>query len=427
MKKFKFFNRLALALVLLHFALSLSAQTNISSPYSRYGLGQINQNFSVKSMAMGGVCLANNADDFINISNPASYSGFDTTSFLFDGGINGIFTQLKNQTNSVITSNLSLSYLIFGFPVSKKIGVSFGLLPYSNMGYTINDSNTVTNIGSVNYAYKGTGGFNKFYGGASFKIAKGLSVGANMSYLFGSLNKTRTVTFPESVNMYSIRENNSYRVSDIIFDYGLQYEKKFKNKNSLSFGLVTSLSSKINAYQNILSQSFDGLTFGTTYIKDTIENSSVKGNIIIPAYYGGGIMFKKADKWLIGADYKYQEWSKFSSFGVLDSLKNSMQAAIGFAVFPTSSLSNSIFKKTTYRLGFRMAQTYLQLKSTQLKEYAVTFGFSFPMQRSKSTINLGFELGQRGTVENSLIKETFGMVSVSLSIYERWFLRRKYE
>jgi len=248
-----------------------------------------------------------------------------------------------------------------------------------------------------------------------------------MSYLFGSLNKTRTVTFPESVNIYSIRESDAYKVSGIIFDYGLLYEVKFKNNNALSLGLITGLTTKVNARENILTQSFDGVTFGSTYIKDTIENSSTKGNIVIPPFYGGGIMFKKADKWLIGADYKFQQWSKFSSFGVLDSLKNSMQAAIGLSIFPSNNLSGSIFKKTTYRFGLRMAQTYLQLKNTQLNEYAVSFGFAFPMQRSKSVMNFGFEVGQRGTVENNLIKETFVNISCSLSIYERWFLRRKYE
>ncbi len=427
MEKFKNLSRFVLVFVLIHVVLNLTAQTNISSPYSRYGLGQINGNYSVKAMSMGGVCLANSSNDFINISNPASYIAFDTTSFVFDGGINGVFTQLKNQSTSVNTMNLSLNYLLFGFPISKRFAFSFGLLPYSNMGYTLKDSSTVPNIGNIDYSYKGDGGFNKFFGGASFKIVNGLSVGANMSYLFGSLNKTRTVTFPEGVNIYSVQESDAYRISDIIFDYGLLYKKKFNNGNALSAGLITGLSSKINARESILTQTFSGTVFGSTYIKDTLQNTSTKGNIIIPSYYGGGLMFKKAERWLIGADYKFQEWSKFSSFGITDSLKNSMQAAIGLSLFPSNSMSNSIFKKTTYRLGFRMAQTYLQLRNTQLKEYAVSFGFTFPMSRSKSALNLGFELGQRGTVNNNLIKETFGMVSCSLSIYERWFIRRKYE
>ena len=427
MKNYKIFKSLVLAFVLIHSVLNLTAQTNISSPYSRYGLGQINQNFSVKAMSMGGVSIANRQNDFVNIANPASYSAFDTTSFVFDGGINGIFGQLKNKNNEAFTSNLSLSYLLFGFPVSRKFAVSFGLIPYSNIGYNLSDSNLIADIGNINYNYKGEGGFNRFFGGVSYNITKGLSVGANVSYLFGSLNKTRTVTFPESVNVYSIRESNAYRVSDIILDYGLLYEKKLNNDNILSLGLIAGLKSNVNANASTLTESFSGVNYGSNYIKDTIENSTAKGNIVLPPYYGGGLMFKKSNKWLVGVDYKFQEWSKFSSFGVLDSLKNSMQAALGFCIFPSNSLSNSIFKKSTYRIGFRAAQTYLQLKNTQLNEYGISFGFGFPMQRSRSTINIGFELGQRGTVENNLIKETFGMVSLSLAIYERWFIRRKYE
>jgi len=407
--------------------LSAYAQTNIRSPYSRYGLGQIHTNYSIKAMSMGGMCLANSNSDYINFSNPATYSAFDTTSFVFEGGINGIFAQMRNQNTSVYTSNLSLNYLLFGFPVSKRFAFSFGLLPFSNIGYSISDSANITDIGDIKYYYKGEGGFNKVYSGASVKIFKGFSAGLNVSYLFGSLNKIRTITFPESVNMYSIREANETKVSDILFDYGLLYEKKFKNNNSLSFGLITGLKSKLNAKEYILTESFSGLTYGSTYIKDTLENSTQKGDIVLPSYFGGGIAFKKGNKWLIGGDYKTQKWTEFSSFGNVDSLSNSMQASLGMSFFPSNPSGTSFWNKTTYRFGVRYAQTYLQLRNTPLNEYGISFGFAFPMQRSKSTINLGIELGQRGTTENNLIKETFALVSCSLSIYERWFIKRKYE
>ena len=425
-----FFYTIRLRLVVGIFLLNIFSaysQTNISSPYSRYGLGQIHQNNSIKAMSMGGVCYAQSASDFINISNPASYSAFDTTSFVFEGGINGVFCQLRNQNNAVFTSNLSLNYLLFGFPISKRFAFSFGLLPYSNIGYSIIDSAHITDIGDIKYFFKGEGGFNKFYGGASAKLFKGLSAGLNVSYLFGSLNKSRTVTFPESVNIYSIHESNETKVSDIILDYGLLYQKRFKNDNTLSLGLVTGLTSKLNAKEFILTESFSGITYASTYIKDTLENTTTSGDIILPPYFGGGLVFKKGNKWLVGADYKTQQWEDFSSFGKTDSLRNSSQAALGFSILPSNPTGSNIWSKSTYRIGIRYAMTYLQLRNTQLNEYGISFGFAFPMQRSKSTINLGFEFGQRGTVENNLIKESFALVSCSLSIYERWFIKRKYE
>jgi len=416
-----------LLIVFLNVTFVLQSQTNISSPYSRFGLGQIHRTYGVKALSMGGASFAQKTNDCINISNPATYAGFDTTSFLFEGGINGIFSQLKNNSDTVYTSNLSLNYLLFGFPISKKIAFSFGLLPFSNMGYSLSDSNTVTDIGKMNYYYKGEGGFNKFFGGTAVKITRGLSVGANMSYLFGSLNKTRTITFPNGNNIYSIREKNDLKISDIVFDYGLHYEIKLKNNNALAIGLVTGLSSKINASENILTETFLGQTYSSTYIKDTLKNTSTNGTIIIPPFYGGGIMYNKNNKWLLEVDYKFYEWSKYEAFGIPDSLKNTQEASIGFAHFPSNNLSNNIWSKTTYRVGLRFAQNYLEFKNTQLNEYAISFGFGFPMQRNKSSINVGFELGQRGTVNNNLIKETFGMVFCSLSIYDRWFIRRKYD
>lgn len=426
MDKFEAILKTTLLTLALFFTSFTQAQTNISSPYSRFGLGQLHQNNSVRLLSMGGTGIAYKSNDCINTSNPATYSGFDSTSFLFEGGINGIFSQLRNNTNAIYTGNLALNYLIFGFPVGKRFAFSFGLVPYSNMGYSLTDSNTVTDIGDINYHYKGEGGFNKFFGGTSVKIIKNLSLGANMSYIFGSLSKTRTITFPESVNLYSIRENSATRISDIAFDYGLHYDINFKNGNTLSLGAVTGTDTRLNASNATLTESFSGLTYGSTYIKDTLVNEELGGIINIPAYYGGGLIFRKSNRWMLGADYKMQEWSKYKAFGISDSLQNSMQASLGFSLFPSPTAS-SLPARTTYRFGIRVAQTYLQLKNTQLNEYGISFGLGIPMQRSKSTINLGFEIGQRGTVENNLIQETFGMITCSLSIYERWFIRRKFD
>jgi len=417
---------LVIGLVLL-MLIPVFSQTNISSPYSRYGLGQLHETSNFKLTSMGGMGLAVKKNDLINVSNPATYAGFDSTSFVFECGVRGIFSQLSdNNNNKALSNNLSLNYLLFGFPIGKRISTSFGLLPYSNMGYKLSDSTVLDNIGNVNYLYQGTGGFNKAFIGSAISILPNLSIGANFSYIFGSLQKTRTITFPEVANIYSLRHNESLIANDFLLDYGLFYEKKLKNNYAIAIGLTSSNATKINASTDVLIESFSGVNYIQPNIKDTIVNTSTIGKIAIPASYGGGIALKKGDNWLLGLDYKFQEWSKFTSFGLSDSLKNSTQIAIGTEFSPSYTISSSILKRSTYRFGFKYHKTYLQIRNTQLRDYGISFGVGIPVQRSRSNLNIGLEFGQRGTTDNNLIKETYGMLTFSLSIYERWFIRRKY-
>jgi len=55
----------------------------------------------------------------------------------------------------------------------------------------------------------------------------------------------------------------------------------------------------------------------------------------------------------------------------------------------------------------------------------MSFGISLPMGLRISNINLGFELGQRGTTENNLIKENFYTFRLSLSLNDKWFKKQK--
>lgn len=404
---------------------SSKAQTRISSPYSRYGLGDLHNNSYIRNISMGGISFGFRDSTSINFANPASYTEFDTTSFVFETGVNSQFSQLSSNNLRQGSNYTSLSHLTMGFPVNKWWGASIGLLPFSSVGYKISDYESIQNVGKVNYLYEGSGGLNQFYVGNAFRI-KDLSVGFNAAYVFGTLDKLRTVSFPDSVNVFAIRLKNSTRVNNFLFTYGIQYQKKLENGLKIGIGLTGNLSTRLSALQDSLAYRF--FTAGTGYetIKDTIINTAnTKGSIVLPMAIGGGITIGKADRWLVGVDYQTQNWKNFSAFGEQDSLKNSWMASIGAEFTPKHSSVSGYWKRVHYRIGGRYDQTYLQLRNNQLSEYAVSFGFGLPLKRSLTTINLGVELGQRGTTENNLIKEQFGRVILSFSIYEFWFFKKK--
>ena len=416
-----------LILCLLLFPILANTQTRISSPYSRYGIGELQKVRYGQNLGLSGLSSGFRSNSTVNYINSASYTAFDTTSFVFDVGLNSYFTSLQTDITSEYHNYTSLAYLLFGFPVTKWWGSSFGLVPYSNVGYKIANAEIKDSIGNINYLYEGQGGINRFYWGNSFKIFKGLSVGFNASLLFGSLDRIRTAQFTDSAKIYDAKIKNYTIVNDIQIDLGIQYERQISSNLNLCIGGTFNIPTKLKSKQNILAER---LTIGSTgyeVIEDTVYNvTDKKGNITLPANISGGFVLKNNEKWLAGADISWQNWANFDSFGIKDSLKNSLQICVAYAYTPSNSSIAPYFKKVQYRTGIHYDKSYLQLKNTQINEFSISFGLGFPLKRSKSFINFGIELGQKGTVKNNLVKEQYGKITLGLSIYERWFLRKKY-
>ena len=113
--------------------------------------------------------------------------------------------------------------------------------------------------------------------------------------------------------------------------------------------------------------------------------------------------------------------------GVNDSLQNAWNIAIGGSYKPASTSISSYFKKITYRAGFHYDQTYYNVYGTSINKYGVTLGLGLPVQRSLTTFNVAVEFGALGTTNNNLVKESYFNISISMSIYDRWFIKKKYK
>ncbi|MFO8086492.1 MAG: hypothetical protein R6T91_01630 [Bacteroidales bacterium] len=417
-----------IALLLLLGSESLKAQTRIASPYSRYGIGNLSQTTNARTLGMGGVNQALSSRLYINYDNPATYSKFSQQSFVFNGGLRSQQTKLSTSDQNEQFNYTSLGYLQFGMPVTKWMGLSFGLMPYSNVGYNINDEYTYTDIGRVVYNYEGTGGINQFYLGSGFSITDKLSVGFNAVYYFGSMDFMRSSMFPDSVNILDTRITESQRPSDVAFNFGVHYETKIKEDYHLAFGATFSSRSAVGGRRDYLVESMKTTSQGLFAIYDTIAmDFGQQGDIVMPARLGGGVMFTKDGSWTLATDFTYENWENYESFGVKDSLQNSFSAAVGFEISPKSTSVSPYWKKVQYRLGSSYRQSYLQLRETQLNQFGISFGFGFPVPGSSSTIDLGVEVGQLGTTDHDLIEEKYVKVSLGLSIFERWFIQRKYD
>jgi len=409
---------------------SVNAQNQTNSPYSRFGVGDLQSNILSEYAAMGGTSIGSYNPNIINPYNPSSYSAFKANSFIFSTG--GMHQTTKMQTTNLeqITNNSSFSHLLLGFPLSKKIGASAGLLPFSNIGYILEDDSLYDDIGLVNYEYNGNGGLNVLYIGAAYNLTENLSIGANANYLFGGLNRNKKVIFTDG-ETYNTRKTSSIFAKGFFYQFGLMYNKELNEKMHLTLGFTANNNAEISAKRSVLTETYEILSSIYEVAKDTIEDYSISGcedcNMILPQNLAVGVSLNMGNKWLLMADFSIQDWSEYRMFGETDSLSNSMKFSGGLQYTADNMSVNKYWKLIKFRFGGKFRNSYLQLYNTQLNEESVSFGLGLPLRKTKSEINLSVEIGERGTINNNLIKEQFLRFQIGLSLSDIWFVKRKYD
>ena len=410
-----------LVLVLFVFSgLSAFAQLGTSSPYSRFGLGDLQGNVFPVDNALGGGVTALSSSNSVNPSNPASYTSFRANSFLFStGGLHNT-TQIQNSTDKQVTNNSAFSHLTIAFPISSKLGASFGMLPYSNIGYTLNARDSAENADMI---YTGDGGLSKVYFGGAYEPFKGFSLGINASYLFGGLNRRKKLDYDDE-SFFDSRSNSSINLKGYYYELGLLYKKELANEKELSFGLTANNNSTLRAKRSNIVETISG---PYEIVKDTASNVVEWGEVTLPNYISTGLMYRDGEKWLLIADYSMQNWDDYTLLGESDDLSNSMRLSGGLQYTPEFNSVTKYYKRMQYRLGAAYSNTPLTLNDTQLKEMSVSFGFGIPVKKSRTKYDVSLTLGQRGTTDNSLIKEQFVKFGLSVSYDGIWFVKRKYD
>ena len=431
---------IAAGLVLLIGA-SVNAQVTTQSPYSRYGVGNIKSMALPQFKAMGGISTAvfsPTGYSNINMMNPASYAGI--TLATVDIGATGSFNNLKRNGESETSFNSTLSHIALAFPITPRSAISFGLLPYSELGYRFVNSSTLTAPGStaaqdVNYIYGGEGGLNKAYFGYGFQLGKHLRLGANVEYMFGNLLQTRSTELVDQTNAINSRIETKNTVGGLSYSYGAQYNIPLDSKTSLTFGYSGSSSSSVNSTKSFVVTQYlkDPATGNELSAMDTLVNTqNAKTKLQLPLLHNFGFSIQKYNKWLIGADYRTGKWSDLSIGGENQQLQDTYGFSVGGQITPDINSIGSYFNRVDYRLGFTYDKTYVKLNDQDIKQMAVTFGFGFPLASSQTRsafykMNFTTELGRRGALTNGLLQENYINLHLGFTLNDRWFRRFKFD
>ncbi len=415
-----------------------NAQKNTNSPYSRFGIGELSHKGFAHNKAMGGLGLAYRSNRQINYLNPASYTAQDTLSFLFDFGMIGNRSAHETRDQSFSSGNINIDHIAISFPISRWLVTSIGVRPYSYVGYDIKEEVLIRGIfqSSVNadLIYQGNGGLNQFYIGAGIQPVKSLSLGFNMNYFFGSIERSKLLTFPFNSKYSRVSDETILEFSDLVFDFGMQYRMNLNENLALTLGGIyqhrtgvglTKIVNKTVVYPDAQSGVFkDSLLFTPSVL---IEGTDMEDIFYLPARYGGGFIMDYRDRFRIGADFYKQNWEPVNSFSETEPLRQTSEFIAGFELTPDPEALRAYYNKINYRLGAYYSTYYLELRNNQLKDYGITFGIGLPFKNSKTSFNFAVELGQRGTTEDNLIRERYANMLFSVTLHDVWFLKRKFD
>lgn len=387
-----------------------------NSPYSVFGLGKLSLQGNLRTKAMGGAGVASPGYLYSNVQNPALLHFNRYT--LYEAAFN---VEHKSFETGEEATGANIDYLAFSFPVHKKVTLGLGVRPFSQVNYSISTSEILTGTQDfVSYNYSGSGGLSNAYLAAGWSVYKGLYLGAELRYNFGAVEAESVSSLnggftPFNVNV--LERNSFYKLQ---FKFGTFYQHKLKNNYRLNVGLTYRPQVDLNV--NVLRE-VQHIQAGFAVRQDTL-NFEEKQTAVLPGELALGLGFEQANKWAINAEYAAQPWSNFVYTDGSQNMNNIQKFSFGGEFTPNYASIGSYFERITFRAGAYTQQQPWDIDGVQATERALTFGFSLPMNRGFSNINL---TGIAGKLDaENLNTETFYRLHLGLSINDQWFVRRRF-
>lgn len=421
----------------------LAQHVGSNSPYSRYGYGLLVNPVPGGSEAMGGIGYGLRRSRQVNWTNPASYSRIEPRTFVFDIGASGTLARVNDGMNNRDFYNGNFDYAAMQFPLSANIGVSIGLLPFSKMGYNFGANQLESSVG-YREVYRGSGGLNQLYGGIAWEPVKNVSIGANLSYLFGDFTRSSVLLDAGYVGETKYR----YSIRDLKYDLGIQFTYPLDDDRSITFGAV--YTPKINTKSDVKPTRMQYTADPYEYPKiepsevfptDTLRSASFG----LPHTVGAGLTYT-TPHFLFGLDGTWQKWKNLEYPDVLDNLTKEsryndvyrINAGLEYVIDP---LSQNYFHRIRFRGGFSYVNSYgnfgvndpntgERMSNGKFNEYGINVGLGLPfrdyMSGYLSMLNIGFGYSRQQPNTDNMIGQDMFKISLNLNINELWFFKKQF-
>lgn len=402
------------------------------SPYSLFGFGDLVRQGTTYNLSMGGIGIADRNVRYINLLNPAAVTAREMKSFMMDFGLENRNTIYRGGDVRSASNTFNMHHIVATLPIATHSAFKLGVMPVSSVAYDFRSLETsdqiLSQVGDIQYDRMGNGGINQAFLGAGVTLWRRLSLGADIQYYFGKINRSSVATFKSSSSYRGISSGWDYNVSCFGGKFGLQYTQPLSNALSAVVGVTYDVSTKLRGHEIRYAKG------ESTSSTDTVvyEKRSLN-NYRIPSELGAGISLRYADQWMVGFDYTRQDWTGIS-FGGYPGVDFTTGVAqnfrAGFEYTPNRYDVRSGFghflRRLTYRGGAYREVSYLTLGGSPVASTGVTLGFGIPVFRYYNSINFGVDFGQRGTLVGNQIRERYFLFTISFNLHDIWFIKPLY-
>lgn len=411
--------------------MSVFAQSGTNSPYSQYGLGDLADQGVGFNKGMGGVGYGFRKGNEVNPLNPASYASIDSVTMIFDGGLSGEITNFKEGGRKLNAKSGGFDYFTGALRLVSHVGLTFGVKPYSNIGYSYSTSTRPEGMTSaITTAYAGDGGMNELYVGMGFQLLKPLSVGFNVGYIWGDVERAVKTSGSSSIN--TLYKEYDASIGSYKLDFGIQYTQPVSAKDDLTIGAVFSPGHKLHSdpYCNII-------TYNSSISKADTTTYTITNGLELPTTIGVGLGYCHDQKLRVGADFRFQKWGSvdFPAFEndtyKLKSglLKDSYKLNVGAEWIPNPRSTRSILHHIRYRVGAAYTTPYYYINGQNgPKELQLSVGVGVPIMNAynnRSILNVSAQWQHR-SADNLITENTFRL-NIGITFNERWFSKMKVE
>ena len=169
----------------------------MNSPYSIYGIGDIDTKAYNRTSGMGSAGLALRSSYFMIDNNPAAIAGLTRSFYIVDAAVTGKSIMYKGDPIDATNSNNKdfwIKRLSLGIKLNNYWASSVGFGQYSNVNYKLYGTQTVEgSTAKYPASWEGDGGLNEYYWTNAVSLGKHWSFGIKSSIIAGAINQTETV------------------------------------------------------------------------------------------------------------------------------------------------------------------------------------------------------------------------------------------
>lgn len=422
------------SLMVLALAQVAVAQSGTNSPYSQYGLGVLADQSQGFNRAMGGLSMGLRYANQVNYQNPASYSAIDSLTMIFDVGLSGQVTNFTEGGKKVNANNADFEYVLASFRALPCLGVTVGVLPYSNIGYNYNTGPKPVGNSDITSTetFYGSGGVHQAFAGVGWQVVPSLSVGANFGYLWGTYDKYVSVVSSDSY-VNTVTRNYTTNISSYKVDLGVQWQKEVKAGELLTVGAVWGIGHKLGAdalaHFNVLDKET-----GVSTPRDPVP--TVTDAFSLPNSFSVGAAWQHGTKWTLGVDYLFQNWGAekmpevddvTGDYVLKDGLLSDRHKVVVGGEWVPNATSRRFYNRIHYRFGASYATPYIKVNGQDgPKEYSLSAGLGIPIinaWNNRSLLNISGQWVRASA--NDLITENTFRINVGITFNERWFMKWK--